>query len=408
VDGRRPFPEKEVLIPLGLAVLLACATLAVLAASYVLLPVGVTDVHTVSPVTSSVVMAGETLVVHAVSTGRGLVKSELLVDGKVVDSLPSPRATGLTDWSITHSWVAQPPGQHRVNVRVTDLTGSSEDSRSLVVAVAPPGRIAFSSNRQGSYEIYAMPTDGHEAARITEGPGENRQPTCSGTGTLLYSSHELDGGVDVNLMRLGSDERSDLTASLGRDQSPRWAPNGESVAFVSDRYGLSQLFLMNSDGSGQFQLTRGDSPAEQPSWAPDGSALVFVSQSEGNWDIHRVSVQEGTISRLTEDPGQDWYPAWSPGGDVIAFTSDREGSQQVYVMDADGGNQRRITSFPMGAEQPQWSPDGEWIVCVAYTGGGEGLDAREIYLIRRDGSDQMRLTNNAFDDTEPTWCGNDG
>jgi Tol biopolymer transport system component len=396
------------LIPLGLALLLACATLSVLAASYVFLPVGVTDVRTVSPAAGSVVMAGETLVVHAVSTGRGLVKSELLVDGNVVDSLPSPRATGLTDWSITHSWVAQPPGQRRINVRVTGLSGSSEDSPSLVVAVAPPGRLAFSSNRQGSYEIYTMPTDGGEAVRITQGPEENRQPSCSNTGALIYSSHEPDGGVDVSLVDLGSDGRSDLTASLGRDQSPRWAPNGAGIAFVSDRYGLPQLFLMNTDGSEQFQLTRGDSPAEQPGWAPDGSSLVFVSQSQGNWDIHRVSVQDGAISRLTEDPGQDWYPAWSPSADSIAFTSDREGSQQVYVMDADGSNQRRITSFPMGAEQPQWSPDGEWIVCVAYSERGEGLDAREIYLIRRDGSDQMRLTNNAFDDTEPTWCGNDG
>lgn len=408
MDGRQPYPEKEVLIPLGLALLLACATLTVLAASYVLSPVGVTDVRTVSPAAGSVVVAGETLVVHAVSTGRGLVKSELLVDGNVVDSLPSPRATGLTDWSITHSWVAQPPGQHRINVRVTDLSGSTEDSRSLVVAVAPPGLIAFSSNREGSYEIYTMPTDGSKAVQITDGPGENRQPSCSDTGALVYSSHRPAGGVDVRLVAPGSDERSDLTASLGRDQSPRWAPNGGSIAFVSDRYGLSQLFLMNADGSGQFQLTTGESPAEQPGWAPDGSALVFVSQSQGNWDIHRVSVQEGTVSRLTEDPGQDWYPAWSPSGDSITFTSNREGNQQVYVMDADGSNQRRITSFPTGAEQPQWSPDGEWIACVAYTGHGEGLNAREIYVIRQDGSDQMRLTDNAFDDTEPTWCGNDG
>jgi Tol biopolymer transport system component len=404
VDGRLSFPEKGLLVPLGLAVFLACAALMLFVVSYVLSGVGTVDLVVASPGTGSIVAAGENLVVHAVSTGRGLVKSELLVDGTVVDSLASPRVTGLTDWSITHSWVAQPPGQHRISVRVTDLSGSTMDSRSLVVAVAPAGRIAFASNRSETYEIYTMPTDGSQFEGITSGPEENRQPSCSATGALLYSSRQAAGGMDVSLVQPETGETSDLTTSLGRDQWPRWAPDGEAIAFVSDRYGLSQLFLMNPDGSGQFQLTQGDTPAEQPGWAPDGSALVFASQSEGNWDLYRVSVPAGTISRLTEDPGQDWYPAWSPSGDLIAFTSNRDGSQQVYVMNADGSDQRRITSFPLGAEQAQWSPDGEWIVCVAYTERGEGLDAREIYLVRQDGSDQMRLTDNAFDDTEPVWC----
>jgi Tol biopolymer transport system component len=404
VNGRLSFPEKGLLVPLGLAVALACAALMLFVVSYVLSGVATVDLVVGSPGSGSIVTVGESLVVHAVSTGRGLVKSELLVDGTAVDSLDSPRVTGLTDWSITHSWVAQPPGQHRISVRVTDLSGFTMDSRSLVVAVAPSGRIAFASNRSGTYEIYTMPTDGSRSERMISGPEEKREPSCSATGAVLYSSRQAAGGADVNLVQPETGETSDLTASLGRDRSPRWAPHGEAVAFVSDRYGLSQLFLMNPDGSGQAQLTEGDTPAEQPSWAPDGSALVFCSQSEGNWDVYRVSVQTGTVSRLTEDPGQDSYPAWSPHGDQIAFTSNREGSQQIYVMDADGTDQRRITSFPLGAEQAQWSADGEWIVCVAYTGLGQGLDSREIYLIRRDGTDQMRLTDNAFDDTEPVWC----
>jgi hypothetical protein len=40
---------------------------------------------------------------------------------------------------------------------------------------------------------------------------------------------------------------------------------------------------------------------------------------------------------------------------------------------------------------------------VAYTGYGEGINAREIHLMRVDGEDQVRITHNSFDDAQPDW-----
>lgn len=403
VGRRLSQPEKGILALLGLLTLLACVAWGAVGAVYVFLGAGVSDVRILSPPSGIIVAEGETLVVHAVSTGRGLVRSELLADGAVAGSLSSPLVAGVTNWSITHSWHAQPQGQHRLSVRVFDLSGGVVESLSLVVAVPPPGDIVFSSNRTGNYEIFAMRTDGREPAPITSGSGQIRQPSCASKDLLLFTS-AVGGGTDIWRMELQTGERSNLTASLGGDRWPRWAPDERSIAFVSDRFGPGQLFLMKSDGSEPSQLTRGEFPVEQPSWAPDGSALVFAAQIDGNWDIYRVSADGRTITRLTEDPSEDSQPAWSPRGDEIAFTSNREGNQQIYIMRADGTAQKRITAFPSGAEQAQWSPDGEWIVCATYTGSDERLDAREIYIMRRDGSDQIRLTDNAFDDTEPDWC----
>ncbi len=403
VSRRLSRPEKGILALLGLLTLLACVSWGAVVVVYVFVGASVSEVQILWPPRGIIVAEGETLVVRAVSTGRGLVRSELLADGAVAGSFSSPGVGGASDWTITHSWQAQQQGHHRLSVRVFDLSGGVVESLSIVVAVPPPGDIVFSSNRAGKYEIFAMRTNGREPAPITGGPGQVRQPSCASEDLLLFTS-AAGGGSDIWRMELQTGERSNLTASLGGDRWPRWAPDERSIAFVSDRYGPSQLFLMKSDGSEPSQLTRGEFPVEQPSWAPDGSALVFAAQIVGNWDIYRASADGRTITRLTEDPSEDLQPAWSPRGDEIAFTSNREGNQQIYVMRADGTAQKRITAFPMGAEQARWSPDGEWIVCATYTGSGEPLDAREIYIMRRDGSDQIRLTDNAFDDTEPDWC----
>jgi Tol biopolymer transport system component len=399
-----PQPGIRTLVPLGLVLVVACLALAILATAYVLLGAGVPQVRISSPPSGQMVAEGELLVVQAESSGRGLIKAELVVDGAIAESVTSSRPAGLTDWSMAYSWRAQPAGPHQLRVRVFDVLGGVAESSSVVVGVPPRGGIVLSSNRTGTYELYTMQTDGRGLEAVTGGPGQKREPSCGSGRRLLFSRTDDGGGSDVWLFQLETGGESNLTASLGGDRWPRWAPDEESIAFVSDRYGSSQLFLMDPDGSGQLQLTQEEFPVEQPGWAPDGSRLLMAANSGGNWDIFSTSIDGRDLTRLTEDPAQDDQPAWSPGGDEIAFVSSREGNRQIYVMNADGTGQRRITAFPSGAEQPRWSPDGAWIVCVAFTGQGGGLDAREIYVMRRDGSDQMRLTDNSFDDTEPDWC----
>jgi Tol biopolymer transport system component len=399
-----PHPGTGILVLLGLLFALVCLAPSFVALTFVSVGAGVNQVSIVSPPNGFVIAEGETVVVHAVSSGRGLVRSELLVDRVVVDVMSSPRIALVADWSVSHSWHAELPGQHRLSVRVSSVSGGAVESRSVVVAVPPPGTIAFSSNRTANYRIYRMRTDGRQLTAMDSSQGQEREPSCGDQGGLLFTLVADDGGSDVWLLDLQTGKGASLTASLGGDRSPRWAPDEGTIAFVSDRYGPSQLFLMNHDGSSQLQLTQEGFVVEEPSWAPDGSALLFSGHREDNWDIFAISLDGGSAKRVTEDPAQDWQPAWSPTGDEIAFASNRDGNQQIYVMQADGRQARRITAFPMGAEQPRWSPDGQWIVCVAYTGLGEGLNAREIYILRRDGSDQMRLTFDAFDDTEPDWC----
>jgi Tol biopolymer transport system component len=383
---------------------LLCLALSILALTYVSVGAGTLHVEILSPANGSIIAEGEAVVVHAASSGRGLITSELLVDGAVADVVSSPRIAWLGDWSVSHSWLAGPPGQHRLSVRVSSVSGGAMESRSVVVAVAPSGTIVFSSNREGNYEIYRMRTDGRQLTLLARGDGQKREPSCGNQQQLLFTLVADDGGSDIWLLDAQTGKESNLTASLGGDRSARWAPDEDTIAFVSDRYGPSQLFLMNPDGLGQYQLTREDSAVETPSWAPDGSTLLYAAQQEGDWDIFAIPAAGGMATAVTDSPAQDSQPAWSPSGDEIAFTSNRDGSEQIYVMQADGSGARRITAFPLGAEQPRWSPDGEWIVCVAYTGLGDGLNAREVYIVRRDGSDQMRLTFDAFDDTEPDWC----
>ena len=73
------------------------------------------------------------------------------------------------------------------------------------------GKMAFQSDRGGSYEIYTMNRNGKKIDKLTT----NRTP----------------------------------------DEDPAFSPNGKRIAFVSDRDGDSDIYKMNLKGSKLVQLT---------------------------------------------------------------------------------------------------------------------------------------------------------
>ena len=85
-------------------------------------------------------------------------------------------------------------------------------------------RIAFSSKRDGHWEIYVMNADGHNQRNLTNHP---------------------DG-----------------------DWHPVWSPDGKRIAFVSNRTkDLNRdIYVMHADGSNPRNLTNHPNDDEDPAW----------------------------------------------------------------------------------------------------------------------------------------------
>ena len=235
--------------------------------------------------------------------------------------------------------------------RVTNLTNHSADEGSP--AWSPDGaRIAFTSDRDGNTEIYAMNADGSGVTRLTD-----------------HSA--FDGGA-------------------------AWSPDGARIAFTSDRGGITDIYAMNADGSGVTNLTNHSAHDSHPTWSPDGTRIAFASRRDGNAEIYAMNADGSGVTRLTSDSELDLHPAWSPDGARIAFTSYRDGDPEIYVMNADGSGVTRLTN--RNARVPAWSPDGARIAFAA----GRG-DNYEIYVMNANGSGVTPVTSHSAFDYEPAW-----
>ena len=276
--------------------------------------------------------------------------------------------------------------------------------------------IAFTSDRSGADEIWAIEADGSGLRQLThtgssQGDGD---PSWSPDGRRIAFNTYRFGGWKLGVMAAdGSDVRrlTDNARSV-YEGSAEWSPSGTHIAFM--RYRSEQgIWVAAADGTGARRLIDNGTSYytnAQPSWAPDGQSLLYVSRVDGHYDIWTVRVDGSGARPISQTGADDLSPLMSPDGSRILFYSNRTGPFETYVMDADGGNVVPLTSSggnsgrleegPSGADSlnPSWSPDGRFIAYVQH-----GEHGRAIWIARPDGSGARRLSDDLAENYDPTW-----
>jgi Tol biopolymer transport system component len=190
-----------------------------------------------------------------------------------------------------------------------------------VQAVRSPNRtrIAFSSSRSGSYDLYVMDADGGNPRRITVDPGSEGEPAWTPDGARLVYTAAPRGGIPqlVSVRADGSEPRP-LTASPGGNRSPEVSPDGRRVAFVSTRDGNSEIYETDIDGGEARRITKTSERESSPSYLPNGD-LIFV-------------VEKGSKSRLMRLPagGATPMPLLEIDQPVVALDVSRDGERIAY------------------------------------------------------------------------------
>src|SRR5713226_3107676 len=200
--------------------------------------------------------------------------------------------------------------------------------------ISPDGtQLAISDNSQEEHRslVYIVPIGGGAPRRITQ-----KSPSYwhgwSPDGKTLAFVGERNGDFDIYAIPAAGGEEKQLTTAKGLDDGPEYSPDGKYIYFISERTGHMQIWRMRADGSEQEQVTFGEENDWFPHFSPDGQQMVFLTYDasvKGHPENKDVMLRMMTLkdkkitvlAKLFGGQGTMNVPSWSPDGKQFAFVS---------------------------------------------------------------------------------------
>src|SRR6185503_10759882 len=162
-------------------------------------------------------------------------------------------------------------------------------------------RIAFTSNRSGSHEIWVCNSDGSNVVQLTS-----------------------FGGRYFTAM-------------------PRWSPDGRSIFFHSEQEGRASTYVISSEGGRPKRL--GSADPDPTGWSRDGTWIYFNSKRSGDGQIWRMPAGGGDAVQVTRKGGGNnvvesfdrrfiFYLKHTGGEDETVWKVPIEGGQEAQVLES--------------------------------------------------------------------------
>ena len=256
-------------------------------------------------------------------------------------------------------------------------------------------KIAFSSDRDGNYEIYIMNPDGTGQKNLTRHKASDVQPTWSPTGKHILFVSNRDGRPDLYLMDADGTNVEKVFKNLKLRTAPAWSPDGKQISYCRADP-VRELYIASLDQKEEKQVAPLGKYDGYSSWSPDGRKIAFGGPSRHrNIDsriyIFNLETRRKEMLFADEILTSMKNPSWSPSNDKIAFSWFRGNTSAIYVMESNGNNPERVVDPPPGfaAAHPEWSPDGSELVYEQYK---QQNNDRHIYITNVDKREPEKLT----------------
>jgi Tol biopolymer transport system component len=256
-----------------------------------------------------------------------------------------------------------------------------------------PGKIVFTSNRDGNLEIYTALDDGTEQFRVTDHPASDDSPSWSPDGTSILFASDRDGAWNIFLVRADGTGLQQLTTGTGSNTAPSWAMDGSAILFSSSRDAINgDLYLMDPDGGNIRRLTNAPDVKENSVMTRDGSTVFLTVNHKEMRSVASLDAGAGQFRRLTPEGSQSLSVQLSRDERRLLYISNRAGSYDVYSLELETGVTTQLTSDPANILTPAWGKSTDEI-----------LYSKHGTLYRRGLSDgtETVLSNNG--DASPRW-----
>jgi len=259
--------------------------------------------------------------------------------------------------------------------------------------------VVFTSERDGSADLYRVRVDGTSLQRLTTDPAYEDQAAWSPDGTrIAFVSTSGSGTTAIWTLDIASKLARRVATTRGSDFRPSWSPDGNWIAFSSDRetrierkppewehLHRTSIYLIRPDGTDLRRLTDGTRFAGSPRWSLDGKRIVFYeldvldtheareddSQSRVISQIVSIHVETRARREHTSGAGLKVSPQFFDG-DRVGYLVKAGPSPGITYTSGESGRHGAVRN-------PSWSRDGRFVV---YDCGRAGTEIVSYTLLQ--------------------------
>lgn len=257
-------------------------------------------------------------------------------------------------------------------------------------------KILFSSNRNGSSDIFLMDSDGKEIKSLINTEAEEWGATFINDKNITFMRQIKDSvfRFQYNLTTNKEIALSKLSNCYLDDKNVIYSINGDYTYSCGNGFFLKE----NSKSKERKLISIEGGFCNYLAWSFDGSKIIYTNSSNGNKDIYTYDIYTNKIENLTNHPANDERGEISPDGNLLVFSSNRhnKNDQDIFILNLRTLEIENISNSKGYDLIGRWSSDGKRVLY------GSNKDGNwEIYSYKIDDKSTTRLTNNKAFDGDP-------
>lgn len=273
------------------------------------------------------------------------------------------------NWLIYHSNKAGSWGIYRLDdlasqtPKVRSISNDPSGKNSVSPSRSPDGKwVAFSSDRDGNWEIYVANADSGTLQRMTFNTWATEvNPVWSPNGKQLVYESIRNGNWDLYTMDVVTGEEGRLTTSPGSDINAFWSPDSSKILFQSNRDGITQIYEIDMASKVDRKVSQGQAEDTDPAYGPDGSRMIYLSKSPttGNAIVTIAGVDGSNPVQISDETRNAAGMVWSKDGGRIVFQTESadKSTSDLVLYEVETGLSRDLTANSGRNYAPTWICD---------------------------------------------------